>query len=102
MKVLALSASHRWPQLTDVPTFAEAGLGSFPGGPIYWGVVVPARTPAAIATRLHDELAQILRGEKFTAFAAQNFLDPIAGSAAEFATFLKRIARMPRCWSTST
>lgn len=90
VKVLALTASHRWQQLPEVPTFAESGLGGFPGGPIYWGVVVPARTPAAIAKRLHDELAQILRGEKFTAFAAQNFLDPIAGSAADFATFLKK------------
>jgi tripartite-type tricarboxylate transporter receptor subunit TctC len=90
VKVLALTAAHRWQQLPDVPTFAEAGLGGFPGGPIYWGVVVPAHTPAAIATRLHDELAQILRGEKFTAFAAQNFLDPVAGSAADFAAFLKK------------
>jgi tripartite-type tricarboxylate transporter receptor subunit TctC len=90
VKVLALTSSRRWPQLPDVPTFAEASLGGFPGGPIYWGVVVPTRTPAAIAARLHDELAQILRGEKFTAFAAQNFLDPIAGSAADFAAFLKK------------
>jgi tripartite-type tricarboxylate transporter receptor subunit TctC len=89
VKVLALSAAHRWQQLADVPTFAEAGLAGFPGGPIYWGVVVPAHTPAPIAARLHDEIAQILRGDKFTAFAAQNFLDPIAGSAAEFAAFLK-------------
>lgn len=93
VKVLALTAAHRWTQLAEVPTFAESGLGGFPGGPIYWGVVVPARTPATIATRLHDELAQILRGEKFTAFAAQNFLDPIAGSAADFAAFLKKDRR---------
>ncbi len=90
VKVLALSAAHRWQQLPDVPTFAEAGRGGFPGGPSYWGVVVPTHTPVPIAARLHDEIAQILRGEKFTAFAAQNFLDPVAGSAAEFAAFLKK------------
>jgi tripartite-type tricarboxylate transporter receptor subunit TctC len=34
IKVLALTASHRWSQLPDIPTFAEAGLGTYPGGPI--------------------------------------------------------------------
>ncbi len=90
VKVLALTSSRRWQQLPEVPTFAESGLGGFPGGPIFWGVVVPTRTPAAIAARLHDELAAILRGDKFTAFAAQNFLDPVAGSAADFAAFLRK------------
>ena len=90
VKVLALRASQRWPQLPEVPTFAEAGLGDFPGGPIFWGVVVPARTPASLVTRLHDELATILRGAKFRAFAQQNFLEVAAGSAADFASFLKK------------
>ena len=56
IKVLALRASHRSPQLPDVPTFDEAGFGAFPGGPIFWGAVVPAGTPAPIVKRLHDEL----------------------------------------------
>src|ERR1700733_1439713 len=56
IKVLALRASHRSPQLPDVPTSAEAGFGGFPGGPIFWGGVVPPGTPAPIVTRLHDEL----------------------------------------------
>jgi tripartite-type tricarboxylate transporter receptor subunit TctC len=90
VKVLALSAAQRWPQLSAVPTFAESGLGGFPGGPIYWGVVVPARTPASLAARLHDDLSAILRGEKFSDFARQNFLDVVAGSSADFAGFLKK------------
>ena len=55
IKVLALRASHRSPQLPDVPTFEEAGFGAFPGGPIFWGAVVPAGTPAPIVKRLHDD-----------------------------------------------
>jgi tripartite-type tricarboxylate transporter receptor subunit TctC len=90
IKVLALRASHRAPQLPDVPTFDEAGFGAFPGGPIYWGMVVPTGTPAPIVKRLHDELYAIFRGEKFAEFAKQNFLEQTAGSTEDFAAFLKK------------
>ncbi len=75
IKVLALTASHRWPQLPDVPTFNEAGFAAYPGGPIYWGVAVPTGTPAPIVAGLHDKLLAILQSAKFTDFASQNFLD---------------------------
>jgi tripartite-type tricarboxylate transporter receptor subunit TctC len=90
IKVLALTSSHRSPQLPDLPTFAEAGFGGYPAGPIYWGVVVPTGTPAPIVTRLHDEILGILKSAKFTDFANANFLEPAAGSTADFAAFLKK------------
>jgi tripartite-type tricarboxylate transporter receptor subunit TctC len=90
IKVLALRAAHRSPQLADVPTFDEAGFAAFPGGPIFWGVVVPTGTPAPIVTRLHDALLAIFRGQKFADFANQNFLEPAAGSSDDFAAFLKK------------
>jgi len=90
IKVLALTASHRWPQLPDVSTFGEAGFSAYPGGPIYWGVVVPTGTPEPIVKRLHDELLAILRSSKFSDFASQNFLEPKAGSTTDFAVFLKK------------
>src|SRR5580693_4040649 len=76
VKVLAITAAHRSPRLANVPTFAEAGFGAYPAGPIYWGVVVPTGTPAPIVTRLHDELLAIFKSAKFTDFASQNFLEP--------------------------
>jgi len=88
IRMLALRAARRSQQAPDVPTFDEAGFGGFPGGPIFWGVVVPTGVPASIVKRLHDELAAIFRGPQFTAFAEQNFLEPVAGSTAEFAAFL--------------
>jgi tripartite-type tricarboxylate transporter receptor subunit TctC len=90
IKVLALTASHRWSQLPDIPTFAEAGFGTYPGGPIYWGVVVPTGTPEPIVARLHNELLAIFQSAKFADFADQNFLEPAAGSTADFASFLKK------------
>jgi tripartite-type tricarboxylate transporter receptor subunit TctC len=90
VKMLALRATHRSPQAANVPTFDEAGFGDFPGGPIFWGAVVPTGVPAPIVKRLHDDLQVIFRGPKFTAFADKNFLEPMAGSTEEFAAFLKK------------
>ena len=89
IKILALNASQRAAELPNVPTFKETGLDGFPGGPIFWGAVVPAGTPAPIVARLHDELAAIFHGRKFLDFAAQNYLEPVGGSTGDFAAFLK-------------
>jgi tripartite-type tricarboxylate transporter receptor subunit TctC len=90
IKVLALNASQRLPELADVPTFKEAGFDTFPGGPIFWGVVVPTGTPAPIIAQLHDALAAVVHGEQFVAFAKQNYIEPIGGSTGAFAAFLKK------------
>jgi tripartite-type tricarboxylate transporter receptor subunit TctC len=90
IKVLALSGSRRWPDFPNVPTFSEAGFGAYPAGPIYWGMVVPAGTPALIAAKLHDALLTIFQGEKFKDFANQNFLEATAGSTADFVALLKK------------
>jgi tripartite-type tricarboxylate transporter receptor subunit TctC len=89
LKVLALRSSQRNELLPNVPTFAQAGLGGFPGGPIFWGVVVPRATPDPIVERLNSELVQILRGPKFTDFARKQFLEVQASSSEQFAAFLK-------------
>ena len=89
LKVLALRSSKRNALLPSVPTFSEAGLGGFPGGPIFWGLVVPRATPDPIVQRLNAELVQILRGPKFTDFARKQFLDVQASSPEQFAAFLK-------------
>ncbi len=90
IKILALNAAQRSAELPDVPTFKEAGFDAFPGGPIFWGVVVPTGTPAPIVARLHDELLAIFQSQKFIDFAKQNYLDPAAGSTGDFAAFLKK------------
>jgi tripartite-type tricarboxylate transporter receptor subunit TctC len=93
IKILALNAAKRSPELPDVPTFKETGLDAFPGGPIFWGIVVPAGTPAPVVAKLHDELLAIFQSRKFIDFAKQNYLDPAAGSTGDFAAFLKKDRR---------
>ena len=60
MKVLAVTGSKRNPTLPDVPTFAELGYHSFE--PVGWfGLFMPAKVPAAIASKFADEANRILR-----------------------------------------
>jgi len=90
LKILAQRSAKRSRLLPNVPTFEEAGLGGFPGGPIFWGLVVPAGTPDAVVKRLHDELLAIFTGPKFVAFAEKQFLELAAGPTSDFVTFLKQ------------
>ena len=88
LQILAQRSSRRSRLLPEVPTFDEAGLGAFPGGPIFWGLVVPAGTPDPVVKRLHEELLAIFTGAKFGDFAEKQFLEPAAGPMSDFVAFL--------------
>ena len=88
IKPLALSATRRSPQLPQVPTMTEAGLGGFPSRP-WWGLVVPRGTPAPIITRLNTEFVRLFRDPKFLEFLDGHFVEAAVGTPEEFAVFLK-------------
>ncbi len=87
IKPLALSATRRSPQLPQVPTMTEAGLGGFPSRP-WWGLVVPRGTPVSIVTRLNTEFVRLFRDPKFVEFLDGHFVEAAAGTPEEFAVFL--------------
>lgn len=58
VKGLVVTSSERSPQLPDVPTAAEAGLNNFVVDS-WFGLVVPAATPADIVKRLNTEVIRI-------------------------------------------
>ena len=58
VKVLAITATTRWPTLTEVPTMAEAGIKDVII--TSWGAfVMPRGTPAAIVNKASQTIAQI-------------------------------------------
>ena len=59
LRALAVASDKRLPYLPDVPTAAEAGLPGFQAT-VWWGVVAPARTPAAVVAHLNAEINQAL------------------------------------------
>src|SRR3954470_13787286 len=59
LKALGIGGSKRLAAMPEVPTFAEAGL---PGAEAsnWWGIAVPAGTPAPIVERLRKEISTLL------------------------------------------
>ena len=88
LRVLAVASEQRSALLPAVPTMQEAG---WPGvvASAWNGVVAPANTPQAAIERLNAEIARGLASadvkEKFAAAG----MEPIGGSPAEFAAFLR-------------
>lgn len=60
LQVYGVSSLQRAPQLPDIPTIAEAGVPGYEM--INWfGILAPARTPAAIVNRLSNIAVEALR-----------------------------------------
>ena len=89
LKILAVSPEKRSALLPDVPTFAEAGIGDFPGH-VWWGLVGPKGMQAAVVERINKKFVALWRDPKFVGFLEKQAVQPYAGSAEEFAAFLKK------------
>jgi tripartite-type tricarboxylate transporter receptor subunit TctC len=88
LRVLGTSGVKRSVALPDVPAIAEA----LPGyeSTVWWGILVPAGTPAPIVDRLNNELKTILALDEIKKWflnqgAEVDYLGP-----TEFGTFLER------------
>ncbi|HYC46379.1 MAG TPA: tripartite tricarboxylate transporter substrate binding protein [Burkholderiales bacterium] len=60
LRALAITSVTRMPSLPNLPTVSEAALPGFESAQWY-GVLVPAGTPAAIVSRLNAEIVKIMR-----------------------------------------
>ena len=87
IKVLATTGAKRDPLIPELPTVADA----IPGYNItqWWGVVVPARTPAPVATRLHVELVKALQSPDVRDLIARQGATVQPESPAEFSAFMR-------------
>jgi tripartite-type tricarboxylate transporter receptor subunit TctC len=88
MRVLAVTGTQRLPALPDVPTFAELGYKSFePYG--WFGMLVPAATPAPIVQKLSDEVNRILKLPDIVARIEALGLWTAGNKPAEFAKTMR-------------
>jgi tripartite-type tricarboxylate transporter receptor subunit TctC len=88
MRVLAVTGTQRLPALPDVPTFAELGYKSFePYG--WFGMLVPAATPAPIVQKLSDEVNRILKLPDIAARIEALGLWTAGNKPAEFAKTMR-------------
>ena len=88
LKALAVTGPKRDPQLPDVPTVRELGLGAMESVG-FQGLVAPAGLPQAITDRLAAELAKVLAQPEVKAKFVGAGAEVHSLGAAEFAAFVK-------------
>jgi len=78
-----VTGTQRMPALPDVPTFAELGYHSF--DPYGWfGVFLPAATPAPVVQKLSDEINRIVHLPEVSAKIEALGLQVAGGKPEEF------------------
>jgi tripartite-type tricarboxylate transporter receptor subunit TctC len=87
IKALAVASAKRSSLLPDLPTLAEGGIADIQAD-AWIGFIVPAKTPAAIATRLQTELVQILAEPATKEKLRLAYMEPVGNSPAEFRNVL--------------
>ena len=88
LRALAVTSGKRSGAAPDVPTVAESGM---PGYAVtgWYGMMVPAATPAPILRTLHEGTFKALRSKEVSARLAGEAAEVIANTPQEFAAFLK-------------
>jgi len=88
LRGLAVTSARRADVLPDVPTMAEAGYAGFDVSSWY-GVVVPAGTPAAVISRLNAAILAWLKLPDTRKQLADAGAAPLGSTAAEFGAHVK-------------
>jgi tripartite-type tricarboxylate transporter receptor subunit TctC len=89
LRVLGVTTLQRDPAIPDVPTVAEAGVPGYQAAE-WGGIVVRGGTPAAVITRLNQEIVKSLKAsdlaQRFPAVGAQ----AVGSTPEEFAEHIRR------------
>jgi tripartite-type tricarboxylate transporter receptor subunit TctC len=59
LRALAVTSAQRVPELPNVPTIAESGYPGFEVT-VWVGLLAPAKTPPAVVSKLHTDIANVL------------------------------------------
>ncbi len=85
-KIVAVGATHRVPQLPDVPTLAEAGVVGY-RAVTFFGIVAPPGVPDALADEINNDVADCMAEPAFIDKTKALGMDLAGGSRAEAAKF---------------
>ncbi len=89
IRVLATTAARRTPALPEVPTMKEAGFDDFVIENWY-GLFVPAKTPAALVSRLNQALVATLKSPEVRTRLGDMGSGDVSGTPEQFARFIAR------------
>ncbi|MFO1397794.1 MAG: tripartite tricarboxylate transporter substrate binding protein [Burkholderiales bacterium] len=86
VRALGVSTQNRSPLTPDLPTISEAGLKGYDMS-FWFAAYVPAGTPPAVVSRLHDILVEASKGAAMQSFYSGTGTEPYTTSPADLAKF---------------
>jgi tripartite-type tricarboxylate transporter receptor subunit TctC len=86
LKIVAVGATARLPQLPDVPTLAESGVPGY-RAVTFFGLVAPPGTPAALADKINRDVIDVMKQPAVLGKIETLSLAPSFGSRADAAKF---------------
>jgi tripartite-type tricarboxylate transporter receptor subunit TctC len=99
LRALAVTTKERSAVAPDVPTLAESGYPGFDAAG-WHGFLVPARTPAPIVQKLHDQIIAALNDPPTKALIVAQAMQIIGDTPAEFSAFIKQDIAMWKAVAT--
>lgn len=92
LRALGVTSLKRWDLLPDLPSIVEGGV---PGYQItvWHGVLAPAKTPQPVLRKVQQDMASIMKDKDVRQQFIKLWVEPLATTSEEFATFLKDDAR---------
>ena len=88
LKAIAVTSAKRVSVAPDVPTLAEAGLAGYEATG-WFGVVMPAATPAEIIGRMNSELVTALKRQDIRERVIAAGAEPSPSTPAEFGALIR-------------
>ena len=88
LKGLAVTSEQPSPLAPGLPTVAASGVPGYSSEAIY-GLWAPARTPAAIMTRLHQESVRVLNQPEVKERFFKTGVETVGSTPAQFAAVIK-------------
>lgn len=89
LRALGFTGKTRLPALPEVPTFVEAGYPGFVYQTGWHAWFAPARTPAAIVEKMHNEIRLALNAPQLRDSFLAAGSEPVVDSRAEFTKTLR-------------
>lgn len=88
LRALAVTGAKRHPSLPNVPTVSEVLPGFL--AIVWYGMVAPPGTPAAITSRISAAVADVLKHPDAAKRLQEMNVEPVGNTPAEMAQFVKR------------
>ena len=88
-RALGVIGRRRLAALPDVPTLAESGVAGFEAS-LWFGLNVPAGTPANIVQRLNRETVRVLALQEVKDQLAAQSIEPAPGTSEQFAALIRQ------------